>query len=91
MDKGKAKGSGAGFMHRGTLPSGVGLLLMAPAVLLLASVAAMAVAGGAALALVLPLFGRRRLPRTHRDDDCIVLDRDQYSRVDDTPQRLSQR
>lgn len=78
-------------MYRGALPSGVGLLLMAPVALLFASVAALAVAGGSALALLLPLFVRRRLPRTNRDDDCIVLGRDQYSRVDDTPPRLSPR
>ena len=91
MEKRKGKGSRSGFTYRGALPSGVGLLLMAPVALLFASVAVMAVAGGSALALLLPLFVRRRLPRTNRDDDCIVLGRDQYSRVDDTPQRLPQR
>ena len=91
MKRRSGTGSESTFVYRGALPAGVGLLLMAPVALFLASVAAMAVAGGSALALFLPLLVRRRVAQTKREDDCIVLRPDQYSQVDETRGRLSQR
>ncbi len=69
------------FTYRGTLPLPLGLLLLAPLALLFLSVAAMLLAGGTVLALFLPLFWRRRL-RGHREEDCITLQPDQYTRIE---------
>ncbi len=71
--------------HRGGLGTGLGLLLLAPITLCLLSVGATVLAGCSALALLLPALLRKRSRRVQRDDDCIVLDRDQYSRVSDDP------
>lgn len=78
------------FVYRGTLPAGLGLLVLAPAVLVFLSVAAAAVVGGTAAALVLPMFLRRR---SGRQDDAgtITLDHDQYSRVDPDQRQLPRR
>ncbi len=78
------------FVYRGTLPAGLGLLVLAPAALLLLSVAAAAVVGGTAAALVLPMFLRRRSGRQD-DPGTITLDHDQYSRVDADRRQLPQR
>ena len=78
------------FVYRGTLPAGLGLLLLAPLLLVFLSVAAAALAGGTLAAFVLPMFLRRR---TGREDDAgaITLDRDQYSRVDADQRQLPRR
>jgi len=76
------------FVYRGTLPPALALLLIFPFLFLFLSFAAVALVGGAAAALFLPLvFGRRR--RTpQQDPDCITLEQDQYSRVDPDARRL---
>ncbi|MFI5397934.1 MAG: hypothetical protein ACHQ9S_20545 [Candidatus Binatia bacterium] len=85
MNKRKAGPSDFRFVSHRLLPAGLGLVLVAPTAFLLLSVTAVALVGGSALALFLPFFLRRHPPRTQRDADCIVLDRDQYSRLDDEP------
>ena len=77
-------------IYRGTLPAGLGLLVLAPALLVFMSVAAAALAGGTLAALVLPALLRRRGTRGD-DGDAITLDRDQYSRIDADPRQLPRR
>ena len=75
------------FVYRGTVPPLLGLLLLAPLLLVFLSLAAALVAGGTVAAVVLPWFLRGRFGKP-RETDCIELERDQYSRVDSEPRRL---
>jgi hypothetical protein len=68
--------------YRSALPPWVALLIAAPLLLATLSVAALALAGGTAAALLLPLFGGRRPRGQAADDGCITLERDQYTRVE---------
>ena len=78
------------FVYRGTIPPALALLFLAPLLFLFLSFAAVALAGGALAALVLPLFlRRRRLAKPSAD--YITLERDEYSRVDSKPAQLPPR
>ena len=74
------------FAYHGTVPPVFALLLLAPLLFLLASVATIALVGGGLAALALPLFVRGRRQR-RADPDCITLERDQYSRIEADPRR----
>jgi hypothetical protein len=88
MDKTKRTTDGPrGFVYQGNVPPLLGLLLMAPLLLVFLSVAAALVAGGTVAAVVLPWFLRHRFGAP-KDTDCIELPRDQYTRVDDERRRL---
>jgi hypothetical protein len=75
------------FVYQGNVPPLLGLLLIAPLLLVFLSLAVALVAGGTVAAVALPWLLRRRLG-TPKDADCIELPRDQYSRVDSEPRRL---
>lgn len=75
------------FVYRGTLPPVLGLLLLAPLLLIFLSVAAALVAGGTVAAVVLPWLFRSRAGKP-RHADSIELRPDQYSHVDREPRRL---
>jgi len=74
------------YTMRGPLAPLVGLLVLAPALLAVVSLAALLVGGGALAAMLLPVLLRRRVrqgqavPPAGRDT--IELDQDQYRRVD---------
>ena len=75
------------FVYRGNVPPLLGLLLLAPLLLVFLSLVAALIAGGGVAALVLPWFLRGRFAKP-QDTDCVELPRDQYSRVDGEPRRL---
>ena len=75
------------FVYQGTVPPLLGLLLIAPLLLVFLSLAAALVAGGTVAAVVLPWFFRSRFGKPP-ETDSIELSRDQYSRVDSEPRRL---
>ncbi len=75
------------FVYQGTLPPLLGLLLIAPLLLVFLSLAVVLVAGGTVAAVALPWFLRHRFGKP-QGADCIELERDQYSRVDGEPRRL---
>lgn len=75
------------FAFRGTLPGSLGLLLLAPLLLLMLPLALGVLAGGTVGAMLLARFMRGRVG-TPQDPNAIELRRDQYSRVDDPPPRL---
>jgi hypothetical protein len=73
-------------IYRGSLPWWL-LLIAAPlGLLFFASLAVAALAGGVVLALVLPLFRRRRPP--NGDPNVIELERSDYRVVDRTDERF---
>jgi len=78
------------FVYRGTLPPALGVLLLVPILFLVLSVAAVALAGGALAAFVLPLVLGRRARRA-ADDRAITLEPDQYSHIDGDRQQLPPR
>ena len=79
------------FTLRGPLAPLVGLLVLAPALLAVLSLAALLVGGGALAALLLPALLRRRGRHTgampSAEGDYIELDREQYRHVDTTSAR----
>ncbi|MCK6557248.1 hypothetical protein L6Q96_22130 [Candidatus Binatia bacterium] len=74
------------FTLRGPLAPLLGLLVLAPALLAVLSLAALLVGGGALAALLLPPLlrhrNRQRQAMPRGEADCIELDREQYRRVD---------
>jgi hypothetical protein len=78
------------FIYRGSLPPALGLLFLAPVLLLFLSVAAVALAGGTVAAFALPLLLGRRAGR-RADDRSITLEPDQYSHIDDDRRQLPPR
>lgn len=70
----------------------VGLLVLAPALLAVLSLAALLVGGGALAALLLPALLRHRgkhgQPVPGNGGDCIELDREQYRRIGTTTERM---
>jgi hypothetical protein len=81
------------FTYRGVLPPALALLVAAPLLFLVLSMAAIALAGGTLAALFVPIFLRGRWLRSQRTNappevDCIELERNQYSRVDADRRRL---
>ncbi len=74
--------------YRSALGPGLGLLFAAPITFVMLSMTATLLAGCSALSLFLPAFLRDRSPAAARDDDCIVLGPDQYTRLADDHVRL---
>jgi len=75
------------FVHRGTLPPLLGLVLLGPLLLIFLSLAAALLVGGTAAALVLPWVLRGRVGKAQHGDS-IELRRDQYTHLDSEPRRL---
>jgi len=75
------------FVYRGYLPPMLGVLLLAPLLVVFLSLAAAIVAGGTVAALVLPWLFRSRVVKPPSGDS-IELRRDQYSHVNSEPRRL---
>jgi hypothetical protein len=75
------------FVYQGTVPPLLGLLLLAPMLLVFLSLAAAMVAGGTVAAVVLPWALRRSFGKPQATNS-IELSRDQYTRVDSAPRRL---
>ena len=74
-------------VYHANLPPLLAVLLVAPLLFIFLSFALFVLAGGTLVALTLPLFMRGRR-RPSADANCIELDRDQYSRVDQRPPQL---
>jgi len=79
-----AHGFSRTYTVRGPLAPLIGLLVLAPALLAVVSLAALLVGGGALAALVLPALLRHRARQAvpPGDRDTIELDHDQYRHVD---------
>jgi len=75
------------FAYRGILPGGLGLLLLAPLLLVMLPLALGVLASGTVGAMLLARFMRGRVG-TPQDPGAIELRCDQYTRVDDPPRRL---
>jgi hypothetical protein len=77
------------YLYRGVLPGWLGLLLLAPLLLVVFSLVLALLAGGTVAALLLPLFLRRRFGRAAPPDQrTIELDESQYTRIESSQPRL---
>ena len=78
------------YTYHATLPRWMALLVAAPLLLIVFSLALTLLTGGLAAAFVLPLFLRRRLRDTppRSDKTTIDLDPTQYTRVESHPRQL---
>lgn len=71
------------FFYRGTVPGGLGGLLLLPALLVFTGVAALVAVGGLVVPLVLPLIRRKRGGgHDPADPACIELDPRDYRTID---------